>query len=97
MKKAILLTVLLAFVFTLPAAALAELTNASEFCAANDDLGFRNHGQCVSSITSCYGPGGEGAGCACKQFMSNDPTGFYTEYNNLDECINHLQYGFVKE
>ena len=100
MKKLTVFAMFLSLVVAFAAATLANDLGpkyAEQFCAANDDLGFSNHGKCVALIATCYGPRGEKAICVCKEFLAEDPSGFYTEYNNLGECVNHLQNGYVFE
>ena len=93
MKKLIVLTILLAFVVGVPGTALAGGNeNVSQFCKANNDLGFSNHGKCVSSL---MGP--DGAAMICKQILNADPDEFYGDYNNLEGCINHIQLGYITE
>ena len=79
MKKLILLTIVIAFVVGGPGLVFAngvEPENASKYCKANDDLDYKNHGQCVSSFKKCYTPGNTGPVCVCKEHLGNDPTGF---------------------
>ena len=95
MKKLIALTALLAFIVGTSVCVLAnddESTNASNFCKANEDLGYINHGQCVSVLMAPDGPVK-----TCKQLLNDDPEEFYDEYNNLGECISHTQDGYVSE
>jgi hypothetical protein len=98
MKISIILTLLLAFIIGLPPAILANYDgyqNASQWCTANDDLLLKNHGACVSYLRACKGPDDTGPMCACKELLDSNPDGFYAEYNNLNECVNHLKDGYV--
>jgi hypothetical protein len=98
MKTSLGFVMLLVLVVGISAPVLAidgEFKNASQWCKANNDLDYSNHGQCVRSVTACYGRGNSGPVCACKDYLDNDPDGFYVEYNNLGECVSHLRQGFV--
>lgn len=97
MIKHLAVAIILAFVVCTPGMLFAdsEYKNASEWCKANDELGYKKHGQCVSFVTLCYERGNTGPVCACKEYMNNTPVGFYVEYNNLGECISHLRQGYV--
>jgi hypothetical protein len=93
---AFIIILLLIVGISLPVLAIdGEYQNASQWCTANDDLDYGNHGQCVKSVMGYYTSGGTGALYACKDLHANNPKGFYDEYNNLNECISHLRHGFV--
>jgi hypothetical protein len=98
MKKLILLTLLMAFIVGLPITTFAKndaFINPSQWCTANDDLGLSSHGACVKYLMACKGPGDTGPLCGCRELLDFSPQGFYGEYNNLAECVNHLKYGYV--
>jgi len=98
MKRLFALTMVLVFVVGIPFSVLAndgEYRNVSQFCTANDDLGYSSHGQCVSYLRACYGPGNSGPMCVCRDYLNSDPQGFYDMYNNLRACISHLRHGYV--
>ncbi len=98
MKTSLAFIIMLVLVVGISVPVLAidgEYKNASQWCKANDDLGYRNHGQCVRSFTACYGRGNTGPLCACKDYLDSNPGGFHEEYNNLGECVSHLWHGFV--
>jgi hypothetical protein len=100
MKRLIALMIVLAFVAVVPSAVFANgvvYKNASQWCTANDDLQLKNHGTCVSLVKACEEQGNTGPVCSCKEFLNADPTGFYVEYNNLDECIDHLRLGYIPD
>ena len=100
MKRLILIFMMLAFMAGFPTSLLANsdgYQNASQFCKANDNLSYKNHGLCVSIANNCYKGGNKEALCLCKTFLSGDPEEFYSEYNNLGECINHIELGYVTE
>ena len=100
MKRLIALMIMLTFVVGVPSAVFAngeDIKNASQWCTANDDLNLKNHGSCVSLVRACEGPGNTGPVCSCKEFLYRIPSAFYTEYNNLGECISHFQQGYVAE
>lgn len=95
MKKLIVLTVLLAFVVGSPVTVLAngsEIKNASQYCKANNDLGFSNHGKCVSLLMAQDGPVK-----ICKEMLNTNPGEFYETYNNLGGCISHIRLGYDPE
>ena len=79
MKKIIALLIVLTFVIGIPGAVVAKVDqeNASQFCKANDNMGYNNLGRCVRVYTACYGPGNTEAVCVCKTYQSEDSTGFY--------------------
>jgi len=96
----ILLTVLFMFFFSLPYTIYAnddEYKSMSQFCKANNDLGYASHGKCVSVMMICENFENDGPVCTCKTFLNNDPTGFYEMYNSIGECINFLDVGYVEE
>jgi hypothetical protein len=100
MKKLIVLTIMVAFIAGLPSVVLAKggnIENVSQWCAAKKDLGFGNHGTCVSFVNACNGPGDIGSEIVCKELLEYSPEVFYTEYGNLTECVNHLSKGYVFE
>ena len=99
MKRLTALIIMLIFVAVIPVAVFANdvQQNASQWCTANDDLGYKNHGTCVSIVKACEEPGNTGPVCSCKEYLNFDPTGFYNEYNSLDECVDHLRLGYIPE
>lgn len=99
MKRLIAIAAVLALIFGAPLTVFANNADhrmASQFCTANYDFGL-NHGKCVSTVVVCLNPGNTGPVCACKVFLHLDPEGFYEQYNNMGECINHLLNGYVFE
>jgi hypothetical protein len=100
MKKVIVFTMLLSLVLVIPSAAFANdisAKDASAYCAANDNLGFKNQGQCVRHLRVCYGPGNTGPLCVCNGYLRDEPEGFYDMYNNIGHCISHLRRGVEPE
>jgi hypothetical protein len=100
MKRLIILTTLFVFAFGMPcsiSANFVEYQNMSKFCEANNDLGYQSHGKCVSIMMACENFGDDGPLCSCKEFLNKDPAGFYEMYNNIGECINYLELGYVAE
>ena len=101
MKKSIGLLIALAFVIWIPGSVVAkkdvDQQNASQYCKANDNMGYNNLGRCVRVYMACNGPGNTEAVCICKTYQHEDPEGFYTEYNNLGECISFHRDGYVHE
>ena len=105
MKKLIALLIVLTFVIWIPGSVVAkkdvenqaEQLNASQYCKANDNMGFNSLGRCVRLYMACNGPGNTEALCICRTFQNEEPTEFYTEYNNLGECINYQRHGYVFE
>ena len=99
MKKFIALLIVLTFVIGIPGAVVAKVDqeNANQFCKANNNMGYNNLGRCVRVYTACYRPGNMEAVCVCETYQSEDSTGFYTEYNNLAECISFQRDGYVHE
>ena len=98
MKTLLALMIMLTLAVCIPVPVLAndgDYKNASEWCMANDNLGYSSHGQCVRYVMACYGRGNTGPLCACRDYLNNNPVGFYEEYNNLGECVSHLRHGFV--
>lgn len=98
MKTSLAFIMMLVLVVGISAPVLAidgEFKNASQWCKANDDLGYASHGQCVRFFRACYEPGNTGPLCVCRDYFDNDPTGFNDVYNNLGECVSHLRQGFV--
>lgn len=100
MKRLIVFTMMMAFIFGVSGVLFAgdgDIENASQWCTANDDLGYSNHGTCVKFIMSSKGPGDIGSVIACKELLDYSPQIFYDKYNNLTECVSHLQDGYVVE
>jgi hypothetical protein len=107
MKKLIALLIVLAFVIWIPGFVVAkkdknvenkvDQQSASQFCEANDNMGYNSMGRCVRVYMACYGPGNTEAVCICRNFQNESPTAFYTEFNNLNECINFERQGYVFE
>jgi hypothetical protein len=100
MKGPIAFTLAMAFLFgfiPIGNAVAGEAVNASQFCKANGELGYSSHGKCVSILLGAYERDENGPVYFCKEFLNNDPEGFYTEYNNIGECISHLVNGYVSE
>lgn len=105
MKKLIALLIVLTFVFCIPGSGVAKKEvknqadeqNAMQYCEANGNMGFNSLGRCVRLYMACNGPGNTEAVCICKTFQDEEPTEFYTEYNNLDECISFHRDGYVHE
>ena len=105
MKKLIALLIALAFVIGIPGSVIAEKDvdkqvdqqNASQYCTANDNMGYNNLGRCVRVYMACNGPGIMEAACICRIYQDEDPTGFFTEYNNQEECISYHRDGYVHE
>lgn len=105
MKKLIALLIVLAFVIWIPGSVVAkkdvdnqvDQQNASQYCKANDNMGYNSLGRCVRVYMACNGPGNTEAVCICRTYQDEDPTGFYTEYNNLGECIGFQRDGYVHE
>jgi hypothetical protein len=94
MKKMIVFIMLLSLVLVIPSAAFANNISPKEaaaYCAANDNLGFQNQGQCVRYLRVCYGPGNTGPLCVCNGFLLERPQDFYDMYNNIGHCISHLR------
>ena len=99
MKGPIALTLAMAFLFgviLMGSAVAGEHVNASQFCKANGELGYASHGKCVS-ILGAYERDENGPAYFCKEFSNNSPESFYTEYNNMGECVSHLVNGYVSE
>src|SRR4030042_2349884 len=95
MKTPLSLMIMLVLAICLSTPVLANAENDSQWCKANDNLGYSSHGQCVRYVKACNEPGNTGPLCACRTYLNNDPEGFYVEYNNLGEWISHLQDGFI--
>lgn len=98
MKTSVAFIIMLVLVVGISGPVLAidgEYKNASQWCKANGDLGYSNHGQCVRFVRVCYEHGNNGPVCTCKAFLNSDPEAFYDEYNNLGECVSHIRFGFV--
>jgi hypothetical protein len=99
MKRLIALVVVLVVVLGASFIAVAnndDYKNASQFCEANEDLGV-SHGKCVSTVNACFRDGNTGPVCICKFFLYALPDDFYTEFNNLGECISYIRHGYVFE
>ena len=105
MKKLIALLIVLAFVIWIPSSVVAkkdvdnqvDQQNASQYCDANNNMGYNSLGRCVRVYMACNGPGNTEAVCICRTYQDENPTGFYTEYNSLGECINFQRHGYVFE
>lgn len=105
MKKLIALLIVLTFVIWIPSSVLAkkdvdnqvDQQNASQYCKANNNMGYSSLGRCVRLYVACNEHGNTEAVCICKTYQEEDPPGFYTEYNNLGECISFQRDGYVHE
>ena len=105
MKKLIGLLIVLAFVIWIPGSVVAKMDvdnqvaqqNASQYCKANDNMGYNSLGRCVRVYMVCSGPGNMEAACICRAYQDEDPTGFFTEYNNQEECVSFHRDGYVHE
>ena len=105
MKKFIALLIVLAFVIWIPGSVVAkkdvdhqaDQQTAAQYCKANNNMGYNSLGRCVRVYMACNGPGNTEAVCICRTFQDESPTDFYTEYNNLGECINYQRHGYVFE
>jgi hypothetical protein len=107
MKKALALLLVLAFVIWIPGSVVAKKDkdfesqadeqSASQFCDANHNMGYNSKGRCVRVYMACYGPGNTEAVCVCRNYQNESPTAFFTNFNNLNECINFERQGYVFE